>query len=186
MCLSLNSIVLEWPSRFHEPGVRFQVCPWNAAVQASRKTRIFTFSSLLSLSPPSPFSLLHSRNLVSQCAYRPTRFAFRRRDSFSVRRSLLWASDYTPSCAFNRSSFLCRCSVYDTDRDRRPLISKAGDKVYSATTTVGKWSTRWVCCVDDWELVSRCVSCSDEEYTEDIPRLVGYGNVEASINSIKS
>lgn len=33
---------------------------------------------------------------------------------------------------------------------------------------------------------SRCVSCLDEEYTEDIPRLVGYGNVEAGINSIKS
>lgn len=83
MCLSLNSIVLEWPSRFHESGVRFQVCPWNAAVQASRKTRIFTFSSLLSFSLSlslSSFSLLHSRNLVSQCAYRPTRFAFRRRE----------------------------------------------------------------------------------------------------------
>ena len=141
MCLSLNSIVLEWPSRFHEPGVRFQVCPWNAAVQASRKTRIFTFSSLLSLSLPPPFFFLPSPLAKPRISMRLSAYTFRlspTRDSFSVRRSL-WASDYTPSCAFDRSSFLCRCSVYDTGRDRRPLISKAGDKVYSATTTVGKW-----------------------------------------------
>lgn len=89
-----------------------------------------------------PFSFLPSPLAKPRISMRLSAYTFRlspTRDSFSVRRSLLWASDYTPSCAFDRSSFLCRCSVYDTGRDRRPLISKAGDKVYSATTTVGKW-----------------------------------------------
>lgn len=87
MCLSLNSIVLEWPSRFHEPGVRFQVCPWNAAVQASRKTRIFTFSSLLSLSLPlllSPFSTRETSYLNAPIGLHVSPFADEIRSRFDV------------------------------------------------------------------------------------------------------